>query len=88
MVEEMNLGAVLARRPAVALVDDFAHRNVPGLLHAKRWQDVENLLEARIDVISTVNIGHLDSRVDVVEKMTGVSPPETAGPGRPRGARA
>ena len=77
MVEEMNLGAVLARRPAVALVDDFAHRNVPGLLHAKRWQDVENLLEAGIDVISTVNIGHLDSRVDVVEKITGVSPPET-----------
>jgi len=77
MVEEMNLGAVLARRPAVALVDDFAHRSVPGLRHAKRWQDVENLLEAGIDVISTVSIEHLDSRIDVVEKITGASPPET-----------
>jgi two-component system, OmpR family, sensor histidine kinase KdpD len=77
VVEEMNLGAVLARRPAVALVDDFAHSNVPGLRHAKRWQDVEDLLEAGIDAISTVNIEHLDSRTDVVEKITGVSPSET-----------
>lgn len=68
---------MLARRPAVALVDDFAHSNVPGLRHAKRWQDVENLLEAGIDAISTVSIEHLDSRTDVVEKITGVSPSET-----------
>jgi K+-sensing histidine kinase KdpD len=73
----MNLGAVLARRPAVALVDNFAHSNVPGLRHAKRWQDVENLLKAGIDVISTVCVWHLDSLSDLATKVTGVSPPET-----------
>jgi hypothetical protein len=88
IVEEMNLGVVLARRPAVALVDDFAHRNVPHLRHAKRWQDVENLLEAGIDVISTVSIEHLDSRIDVVEKITGASPPETVPDRIVRAARA
>src|SRR5260370_9943680 len=77
VVEEMNLGAVLARRPAVALVDNFAHSNVPGLRHAKRWQDVENLLKAGIDVISTVSVWHLDSLSDLAKKVTGVSPPET-----------
>src|SRR5262245_44202722 len=83
----MNLGAVLARRPAAALVDDLARSNVPGLRHAKRWQDVEDLLEAGINVISTVNIQHLDSRADVVAKITGVSPTETVPDGVVRAAR-
>ena len=73
MAEEMDVGAVLARRPQVALVDELAHSNVPGGRHATRWQDVENLLEAGIDVISTVSIGYLDSLADVVEKITGAA---------------
>ena len=72
--EEMDLGAVLARGPAVALVDDFAHRNAPGSRHRARWQDVEDLLAAGIDVISTVSVGHLDSLADVVAKITGAAP--------------
>jgi two-component system sensor histidine kinase KdpD len=72
--EEMDLGAVLARGPAVALVDDFAHRNVPGSCHRARWQDVEDLLAAGIDVISAVSVGHLDSLADVVAKITGAAP--------------
>ncbi len=69
---EMDLDAVLARRPAVALVDELAHTNVPGCRNEKRWQDIEELLAAAIDVISTVNIQHLESINDVVEKITGV----------------
>ncbi|MGN6171461.1 MAG: universal stress protein, partial [Streptosporangiaceae bacterium] len=75
--EEMDLDAVLARRPEVALVDELAHTNVPGSRNAKRWQDVEELLDAGIDVISTVNIQHLESLNDVVEKITGVPQRET-----------
>jgi two-component system sensor histidine kinase KdpD len=75
--EEMDLGAVLARRPEIALVDELAHTNVPGSANSKRWQDVEELLEAGIDVISTVNIQHLESLNDVVEKITGVPQRET-----------
>jgi two-component system, OmpR family, sensor histidine kinase KdpD len=75
--EEMDLDAVLARRPEVALVDEFAHTNVPGSRNEKRWQDVEELLEAGIDVISNVNIQHLESLNDVVEKITGVPQRET-----------
>src|SRR5512139_2106845 len=69
---EMDVDAVLARSPRVALVDELAHTNVPGSRKEKRWQDVEELLEAGIDVISTVNIQHLDSVNDVVTKITGV----------------
>jgi len=69
---EMDVDAVLARRPKVALVDELAHTNVPGSRNDKRWQDVEELLAAGIDVISTVNIQHLESINDVVEKITGV----------------
>ena len=76
-VAEMDLGAVLARRPQVALVDELAHRNVPGVRHAARWQDVEDLLQAGIDVVSTVSIQHLESLRDVVGKITGVPPLET-----------
>jgi len=75
--EELDLGAVLARRPEVALVDEFAHTNVPGSANEKRWQDVEQLLAAGIDVISNVNIQHLESLNDVVQKITGVPQRET-----------
>jgi len=75
--EEMDLDAVLARRPQVVLVDEFAHTNVPGSRHEKRWQDVVALLDAGIDVISTVNIQHLESVNDVVERITGVRQAET-----------
>ena len=74
---EMDLDAVLARRPEVALVDELAHTNVPGSRNEKRWQDIEELLAAGIDVISTVNIQHLESINDVVEKITGVPQQET-----------
>src|SRR5881398_2832215 len=73
----MDLDAVLARHPQVALVDELAHTNVPGSRHEKRWQDVEELLEAGIDVISTVNVQHLESVNDVVEAITGVPQRET-----------
>ena len=69
---DMDLGAVLARRPQVALVDELAHSNLPGLGYASRWQDVAELLAAGIDVITTVSIEHLDSLADIAEKITGV----------------
>ena len=75
--EEMDLDAVLARKPEVALVDELAHTNIPGSRNAKRWQDVEELLAAGITVISTVNIQHLESVNNVVEKITGVPQRET-----------
>ncbi|MEV7915048.1 MULTISPECIES: sensor histidine kinase [Streptomyces] len=74
---EMDVDAVLERAPAVVLVDELAHTNVPGSRNAKRWQDVEELLKAGIDVISTVNIQHLESLGDVVESITGVRQRET-----------
>ena len=76
-LEEMDLGAILERRPGVALVDELAHTNVPGSTNEKRWQDVDALLDAGIDVITTVNIQHLESVNDVVEKITGISQQET-----------
>ncbi|MFJ8334346.1 ATP-binding protein [Streptomyces sp. NPDC094437] len=74
---EMDVDAVLARAPQVALVDELAHTNVPGSRNAKRWQDVEELLAAGVDVVSTVNIQHLESLGDVVESITGVRQRET-----------
>jgi two-component system sensor histidine kinase KdpD len=74
---EFDLDGVLVRRPQVVLVDELAHTNVPGGRHAKRWQDVEELLAAGIDVITTVNVQHLESLNDVVEKITGVAQRET-----------
>ncbi len=76
-VAEMDLDAVLARRPRVALVDELAHTNAPGSRNAKRWQDVEELLAAGIDVLSTVGIQHLESLGDTVESITGVRERET-----------
>jgi two-component system sensor histidine kinase KdpD len=75
--EELDVDAVLARRPQVALVDELAHTNVPGSRNEKRWQDVEELLEAGISVISTLNIQHLESLNDVVEQITSVKQRET-----------
>src|ERR1700759_809388 len=75
--EEMDVAAVLARHPEIALVDELAHTNVPGSRNEKRWQDIEELLDAGIDVISAVNIQHLESLNDVVEKITGVPQRET-----------
>ncbi|TPW76431.1 ATP-binding protein [Schumannella soli] len=76
-LDEMDLDAVLARRPAIALVDELAHTNAPGSAHEKRWQDVEAMLAAGIDVISTVNIQHIESLGDVVQQITGVPQRET-----------
>lgn len=74
---EMDLDAVLDRHPGVALVDELAHTNAPGSRNAKRWQDVDELLDAGIDVITTVNIQHIESLNGVVEKITGVPQRET-----------
>jgi two-component system sensor histidine kinase KdpD len=71
-IEEMDLGAVLARRPEVALVDELAHTNAPGSEHAKRYEDVQDLLAAGIHVISTLNIQHLESLYDTVEALVGI----------------
>ena len=75
--EEMDLDAILQRHPHVVLVDELAHTNVPGSVHEKRWQDVEALLDAGIEVITTVNIQHLESLNDVTEQITGVRQRET-----------
>lgn len=74
---EFDLEAALARKPALILVDEFAHTNAPGALHTKRYQDVEELMRAGIDVWTTMNVQHLESLVDVVEKITGVTVRET-----------
>ena len=71
-LEEMDVDALLARRPTIALVDELAHTNAPGSRNAKRYQDVEELLRAGINVISTLNIQHLESLYDTVEKATSV----------------
>jgi two-component system sensor histidine kinase KdpD len=75
--EEMDVDAVIARRPEVVCVDELAHTNIPGSRNEKRWQDIEELLAAGITVISTVNIQHLESVNDVVEKITGIRQKET-----------
>jgi two-component system sensor histidine kinase KdpD len=72
VVEEMDTDAVIRRHPAVALVDEIAHTNAPGSEHQKRWEDVEDLLNAGTTVVSTVNIQHLESLADIVENITGV----------------
>jgi two-component system sensor histidine kinase KdpD len=72
VLEEMDLDALLARHPTVALVDELAHTNAPGSRNAKRFQDVEELLRAGIHVISTMNIQHLESVYDIVERFSGV----------------
>ncbi|MGX1762330.1 ATP-binding protein [Streptomyces lydicus] len=76
-VSELDLDLVLELRPQVVLIDELAHTNAPGGRHTKRWQDIEELLDAGIDVVATLNIQHLDSLSDVVEKITGVPQYET-----------
>ena len=74
---EMDLDAVLARRPQLALVDELAHTNAPGSRHPKRWQDVNELLDAGMDVFTTLNVQHLESRADTVRQITGTEIRET-----------
>jgi two-component system sensor histidine kinase KdpD len=74
---EFDLDAALARKPGLLLVDEYAHSNAPGSRHPKRWQDVEELLAAGVDVWTTLNVQHLESLVDVVWKITGVRQRET-----------
>jgi two-component system sensor histidine kinase KdpD len=74
---EMDLPGILERRPTVCLIDELAHTNVPGVEHAKRWEDVEDVLAAGIDVLSTVNVQHLESLNDQVAELTGVRVRET-----------
>ncbi|HEY2644165.1 MAG TPA: DUF4118 domain-containing protein [Galbitalea sp.] len=76
-LSEMDLDAVIARHPDIALVDELAHTNAPGSQHEKRWQDVQSLLDAGIDVMSTVNVQHIESLRDVVEQITGAPQRET-----------
>lgn len=77
VVEEMDVEAVLARRPGVVLVDDLAHANAPGSRNPTRWQDLEEILEGGIDVVSTLNIQHVESLNDVIARITGVREPVT-----------
>ena len=77
VLREFDLDAALARKPALMLVDELAHSNVPGSRHPKRWQDVEELLAAGIDVYTTINVQHLETLNDVVGGITGVRVWET-----------
>jgi two-component system, OmpR family, sensor histidine kinase KdpD len=76
-LDDLDVDAVLARRPKVALVDEMAHTNAPGSRHSKRWEDIDELLDAGIDVISTVNIQHLESLNDALTRITGIEQRET-----------
>jgi two-component system sensor histidine kinase KdpD len=76
-VEEMDLPALLARHPELALIDELAHTNPPGLAHEKRYEDIADVLAAGIDVFSTVNVQHLESLVDQIAELTGVRVRET-----------
>jgi two-component system sensor histidine kinase KdpD len=77
LMEEMDLDGILARHPQVVLVDELAHTNVPGLRHEKRYQDVEEILAAGMDVVTTVNVQHLESVKDLAEHITGIPVRET-----------
>ncbi|HEY4606949.1 MAG TPA: ATP-binding protein [Acidimicrobiia bacterium] len=77
MFEEMDIDSVLARRPDIALIDELAHTNVPGSRNAKRWEDVDAILDAGIDVLTTLNVQHLESLNDVIFEITGVQQRET-----------
>src|SRR3954451_2863195 len=76
-LDELAVAPVLARRPEVALVDELAHTNAPGSRNEKRWQDIEELLDAGIEVVATLNIQHLESLNDVISKITGITQGET-----------
>src|SRR6478609_10714508 len=76
-LEEMDVDAVIRRAPGLALIDELAHTNAPGMRHEKRWQDIEDVLDAGIDVISTVNVQHLESLNDAIFELTEVRVRET-----------
>ncbi|MBE3560323.1 MAG: universal stress protein [Ktedonobacteraceae bacterium] len=76
-LEEMDTDAVIARHPKVALIDELAHTNVPGSKHTKRYQDVQDILDAGIDVITTLNVQHLESLNDLITSITGIRVRET-----------
>ncbi len=76
-LEEMDIDAILARKPRIALIDELAHANIPGSTRAKRYEDVEDLRDAGIDVITTMNVQHLESQRDVVAGITGIAMRET-----------
>ncbi len=75
--EEMDVDAILARKPEVVLVDELAHTNIPGSKHRKRYEDIQDLLAARIDVVSTLNIQHIESIAPIVRSITGITVRET-----------
>ena len=77
LFEEMDVDAILARRPEVVLVDELAHTNIPGSKHRKRWEDVQELLANKIDVLSTLNIQHIESLAPTVRAITGITVRET-----------
>ena len=77
LFEEMDVNAILARRPEVVLVDELAHTNIPGSRHRKRYEDIQELLAAKIDVISTLNIQHIESLAPTVHAITGITVRET-----------
>ncbi len=76
-LEEMDSEAIIARHPQVALIDELAHTNVPGSKHPKRYQDVQDILDAGIDVVTTLNVQHLESLNDLVAGITGIKVRET-----------
>ncbi|MFN8377422.1 MAG: sensor histidine kinase KdpD [Anaerolineae bacterium] len=76
-LEEMDLDAILGRKPQLVLVDELAHTNAPGTRHPKRYQDVQELLESGIDVYTTINVQHIESRTDTVQQITGITVHET-----------
>ena len=76
-LQEFDLDAALQHGPGLLLVDELAHTNAPGSRHAKRWQDVQELLEAGIDVYTTLNVQHLESLNDIIAQITGVTVRET-----------
>src|SRR5690242_16834901 len=76
-LDEMDTGAVIRRRPELALIDELAHTNATGMEHAKRYEDIDDVLDAGIDVISTVNVQHLESLNDAIFELTGVRVRET-----------
>src|SRR3954454_9481308 len=77
VLKELDLDAELRRGPRVVLVDEYAHTNAPGSRNEKRWQDVEELLDAGIEVVATLNIQHLESLNDVISTITGITQAET-----------
>jgi len=77
LMHELDVDAVLARKPALVLIDEMAHTNAPGSRNPKRWQDIDEILDAGIDVLTTINVQHLESLNDVVEQITGIVQRET-----------